>query len=43
MSTRIWDHTQQHMECTSYPEEDEELGRSTELASGDSKTDYGLK
>jgi hypothetical protein len=25
----------QHEECTIYPEEDEELGRSTEFASGD--------
>jgi hypothetical protein len=31
------------MECKIHPEEDEELGRSTEFVSGDSKTDYGLK
>jgi hypothetical protein len=35
--TRNWDHAQnRHEECIIYPEEDEELGRSTELASGNS-------
>jgi hypothetical protein len=29
MSSRNWDHLQQHMECTIYPEKDEELGRPT--------------
>jgi hypothetical protein len=43
MTTHNWDHAQQHMKCTIYPEEDEELGRSTESVLGDSKTDYGLK
>jgi hypothetical protein len=36
MSTRNWDHAQHHMECTIYSEGEEELGRSTELVSGDS-------
>jgi hypothetical protein len=43
MSTRNRDHVQQHMECKIYPEEDEELGRPTESAWGDSETDYGSK
>jgi hypothetical protein len=43
MTTRYWDHAQQHMECTIHPEEDKELDRSTEFVSGDSKTDHGLK
>jgi hypothetical protein len=43
MSTRNWDHEQQHMECTIHSKTDEELGRPTESACGDSQTDYGSK
>jgi hypothetical protein len=34
-NTQLGPCTKQHEECTIYPEEDEELGRTTELASGD--------
>jgi hypothetical protein len=34
MTTRNWDHAQQHMKCTIHPdEEDEEPGRSTDCRS----------
>jgi hypothetical protein len=36
MSTRNWDHAQQHIERIIYSEEEEEPSRSTESASGDS-------
>jgi hypothetical protein len=36
MSTCNWDHAQQHMECTIYFEEEEELGRSRESTSDNS-------
>jgi hypothetical protein len=41
--TQLGPCTKQHEECTIYPDEDEELGRSTEFVTGNSETVYGLK